>query len=473
MNDQATRALAALATVLLYAAMCVAIGLRERRRRAVHARAAAGLARAPEGRGSPATLVLYATQTGQAQALAWRTAEVLHASGDAVRVLSLDDVDIATLAQARRACVIASTYGEGDAPDGASAFAARFLGARAPNLSTLRYAVLALGDRQYANFCAFGRAVDAWLAGAGAAREFERIEVDNGEPAALARWQAQWSGDALAPADAADAADVAGTANAAEPTQWRLTQRTHLNPGSAGAPIFHLAFEPARTADGAEARAPRWQAGDIARLTLAGDPGRPRDYSIASIPADGQLQLLVRQERHPDGTLGAGSGLLTSAPAPGAMLALALRPHPGFRLGDNAQRPLILIGNGTGLAGLRSHLRARALAGQHDNWLVFGERNHAHDFLCRDEIEAWQAQRVLARLDMVFSRDQAQRRYVQHCLLDASDTVREWLARGAAVYVCGSLHGMAGGVDAALQQIAGAPALRALAAAGRYRRDVY
>jgi sulfite reductase (NADPH) flavoprotein alpha-component len=165
--------------------------------------------------------------------------------------------------------------------------------------------------------------------------------------------------------------------------------------------------------------------------------------------------------------------LLSSTLAIGDSIALRLRQHRNFRLGTNAERPLILVGNGTGLAGLRSHLRARAAAGQHDNWLVFGERNARHDFLYRQEIEAWQASGTLRRLDMVFSRDQAERQYVQHRLLQASEEVRAWLARGAAVYVCGSLQGMATGVDAALRQIAGEPFMRELNADGRYRRDVY
>ena len=86
---------------------------------------------------------------------------------------------------------------------------------------------------------------------------------------------------------------------------------------------------------------------------------------------------------------------------------------------------------------------------------MFGERNAQHDFLYRDEIEAWQAAGVLRRLDMVFSRDQPERLYVQHRLLQAADEVRAWIERGAAIYVCGSLQGMASGVDAALRQIVG------------------
>jgi sulfite reductase (NADPH) flavoprotein alpha-component len=228
-----------------------------------------------------------------------------------------------------------------------------------------------------------------------------------------------------------------------------------------------LAFAPAA------APAPDWESGDIAQLVLAGDPGRPRDYSIASIAADGELQLLVRQEQHQDGTLGAASGLLTSTLSLGDTIQLCLRPHRSFRLGENARRPLLLIGNGTGLAGLRGHLRARAAIGRQDNWLVFGERNERHDFLCRDEIEAWQHSGVLERVDMVFSRDQPERLYVQHRLLQRHKEVRAWVARDAAIYVCGSLQGMAGGVDAALRQIVGETVMGELLSSGRYCRDVY
>lgn len=368
MTEATVRALAAGSTVCAYAGLCLAVYWRERRRNQVLARAAAALA----GDGAEETaLVLYASQTGQAEAIAWQTAGWLRAAGTPVRVMSLNEADTKTLRDASSALFIASTYGEGDAPDGASVFAEQVMGSTA-DFSSLRYAVLALGDRQYASFCGFGRALDEWLHSAGATRTFERLEVDNTDPASLAVWRARCGGDAVAQAEDSSAKTM----------PWRLAARERLNAGSAGAPVYHLAFvAPAGTAA-------QWESGDVAQITIASDPGRPRDYSISSIQTDGELQLLVRQEQHPDGTLGAASGLLTSTLAIGDTVALRLRPHCNFRLEGNAQRPLILIGNGTGLAGLRSHLRARAAARQHDNWLVFGERNARHDFLYRAEIEA-------------------------------------------------------------------------------------
>ncbi|MBO8044564.1 hypothetical protein J6396_43625, partial [Pseudomonas aeruginosa] len=118
--------------------------------------------------------------------------------------------------------------------------------------------------------------------------------------------------------------------------------------------------------------------------------------------------------------------------------------NPGFHRVGGA--PMVLIGNGTGIAGLRSLLREAAHAGEHGHWLLFGERQRAHDFLFADEIEAWQADGHLARVDLAFSRD-GEGGYVQDRLRAAADALRDWMQRGAVIHVCGSLLGMAEGVD--------------------------
>lgn len=456
MTEPHFRMLAAGLVLLAYIGLCVAICVRQRRRQAATAAATAALAGSGD---QPPMLVSFASQTGQAESIAWQTARALHATGVPVRVLPLNELDAPTLGATQRALFVVSTYGEGDAPDGASLFAEQWMGATM-QLPALRYAMLALGDRQYAHFCGFGRALDAWLQAGGAIPLEPCIEVDNGDPAALARWHAAWGGDNPSATASEDGASTAFSG-------WQLVRRELLNPGSQGGPVYQLGLRPPA---GVKAV---WQSGDLVQVALASDPQRPRDYSIASIPSDGEVQLLVRQERHPDGTLGAASGLLTSTLSLGDSVALRVRAHRNFRLDGNVARPLILIGNGTGLAGLRAHLRARAAARQHQNWLVFGERQAAHDYFCRDELDAWQSSGMLQRLDIVFSRDQPETRYVQHRLLQVADELQVWLARGAAIYVCGSLQGMAGGVDAALRQIAGDALVRELIGSGRYRRDVY
>ena len=451
-GSTAARQLAAAAVMLTWLLMCAAIwGMRWRARRRHAGR------RVAPGGASP-VLVAYASQTGFGEQLARQTADALHTAGVPARLRALCHVTADDLAATERALFIASTCGEGDAPDNATLFMRRLMTATA-SLPSLHYGVLALGDREYKQFCEFGRTLDAWLAAAGASPLFERIDVDNANDAALADWQHRLS-------------HLAGTtdlpdwqAPAWEP--WRLVARAHLNDGSAGGPTYHLELEPLSGA------AADWASGDLVQVRAPGDPQRPREYSVASIPADGRVHLLVRQERHPDGRLGVASGWLTEGAAVGSIIDLRLRPHANFRLGDNAARPLILIGNGTGMAGLRGHLRARAAAGQGRCWLVFGERQAAFDVYYRDEIDAWQASGVLACADLVFSRDQPERLYVQDRLRQTAQAVREWVNGGAAVYVCGSLQGLAGGVDAALVEILGQAAVDRLLEQGRYRRDVY
>jgi len=403
-------------------------------------------------------LVVYASQTGNAEYLAQQTAATLNTGGLQARAVCISSLDPAAFTGATRALFIASTYGEGDAPDSAARFAGVTMGSDA-DLSQLHYGVLALGDSSYTNYCGFGRALDAWLGARGATPLFERIEVDRVNGEAIASWQHQLS-------------HLAGTSDAPDweaPAygQWRILERTQLNPGSIGAPLYRLALAPRAGA------LPDWEAGDLVQVCAPRDPDLPREYSIASIPSEGKLELLVRLQRHEDGSAGAASGWLCLDATFDDTVALRVRTHARFRLGENTARPLILVGNGTGLAGLRAHLKARIDAGMADNWLVFGERHAAHDFLCRDELLGWRNGGQLARLDLAFSRDEGGPRYVQHVLAERGDELRTWIARGAAVYVCGSLQGMAAGVHEALVNALGTEALDELAAQGRYRRDVY
>ncbi len=451
------RVLAAAGIVGLYLALCAATVWRERQRRLQTERDAAALA--PAADGATPWLVAYASQTGTAEQIAWQTARALHTAGVPARIVALASLTAEALHEARHALFIVSTYGEGDPPDNAGPFARKLMGEGLP-LAHLSCAVLALGDREYGHFCGFGRTLDAWLQQQGAQPLFARIDVDNGDATALREWQQQL-GHIAGTSDLADwQAPAYGT--------WRLVAREHLNPGSVGEATFHVELAPAEGS--AEAT---WEAGDLAQVRLPADPEHPREYSVASLPADGRVHLLVRQQRRADGSLGMASGWLTEQAVLGDSFDMRLRAHRNFRIGDNAHRPLILIGNGTGLAGLRAHLKARATQAASRNWLIFGERNAAHDSYHHDEITAWKAQGVLERADLVFSRDAPQGRYVQDRLREATDAVRGWLAAGAAVYVCGSLEGMAAGVEAALVGIVGQDGVDRLIEEGRYRRDVY
>jgi len=416
------------------------------------------LARARPSNVAADWLVVYASQTGSAEFLAERTAATLALGGLDARAACISTLDLATLSSASRILFVCSTYGEGDAPDPAARFATQTMDAT-PDLSQLHFGMLALGDITYTNYCGFGRALDAWLRERGATSLFERIDVDRGAPEALAAWQHHLSHLA----GTSDAPDWEAPAYGA----WRIAERTLLNPGSAGAPLYRLALVPQ------EGALPAWEAGDLAQVSAPADPAHPREYSIASVPAEGQLTLLVRLQQRADGTPGAASGWLCTDALETDTIRLRVRTHARFRLGENALRPLIAIGNGSGLAGLRALLKARIDAGTHDNWLLFGERNAAHDFLCRGELEGWRDSGALARLDLAFSRDGSTARYVQHLVAAQADLLRQWVQDGAAIYVCGSLQGMAGGVHDALVEVLGVDMVEAMMADGRYRRDVY
>lgn len=505
------RWIAAAITVVAYAGFCTWVYLR--RRAAWLASSADSGAQAG---GDAAILVAHASQTGFAEQLALQTAEVLRAAGMAVRLVPLGQVTLAELHRFSRALFVVSTTGEGDAPDSAVGFARRVMGSPA-SLNGLDYGVLALGDSGYGRYCGFGYALESWLHRHGARAMFDLVPVDDGDEGALRHWQ-HYLGVLSGSTEMADW-------SAPRYGRWQLVERRLLNAGSPGAPAFHIAM---RCAEG-EAQ---WQAGDIAEvgprngpaeiarcladtdlafdapvvlenapLTLAqalaglalphDEEGRAtlrgraaqelvdalaplphREYSIASLPSDGRLELLVRQTRHADGRLGLGSGWLTEHAALGGDIALRVRINRSFH-SPESDIPLILIGNGTGLAGLRAHLRGRAAAGRHRNWLLFGERTRAHDYFHGGEIDGWLQDGVLARLDLAFSREAGPCRYVQHCVAAAAAELQAWVADGAAIYVCGSLQGMAGGVAAALEDILGRDELERMAEEGLYRRDVY
>lgn len=400
-------------------------------------------------------LIAFASQTGYAEQLAWQTARSLEAARVPMRVRSLAELSLQDLRATDRALFIVSTYGEGDPPDSGLSFANEVLSASAP-LPGLSYGVLALGDRTYRNFCGFGRTLDNWLKRQDAVPLFDLVEVDNADENALRQWRNQLRTIAGVPAC------VEWTTPESEP--WQLAVRQLLNPGSAGNPCFHIELTPPT---GSRIT---WQAGDIAVITLP--DGTTRDYSIASLPTDGSIHILVRQARRPDGTLGIASGWLTQQAGIGTTIPLRVRSNSNFHA-PAPERPLILIGNGTGIAGLRSHLKAREQAGAKRAWLLFGERNARHDWFYREDIERWLRSGVLTRADLAFSRDQPERVYVQHLLQRAGHSVREWVADGAALYVCGSAQGMAAAVEQTLVAALGRDLVDQLIAERRLRRDVY
>ena len=469
---------------------------RRRRKRALReAMGGVGVSILPVG-GAASTLVVFASQTGTAERLARLTAGALP---EAVPV-AIHELDGERLAAARRLLVIVSTYGEGEPPDTARGFVRR-MKAQSWDFSHLDYAVLALGDREYEDFCAFGHEVDRWLHAGGAERLFDLVEMDGDDADAQRQWQQQLAGLG-ARTDQPDWAP-------AQMGQWRLVERWLLNPGSSGEPVFHVALEPLAATDA------DWMAGDIIEIVPQHDPRRieaflassglkdsadlraalatrllpatadvsldpaalrqlaHREYSIASLPSSGRVELIVRLCRAEDGFLGLGSGWLCESAPVGAIFSARIRANPGFHPPQDADAPLVLIGNGTGLAGLLAHLRHRALQGGGPCWLFWGERDPAHDAYHTQELAALLKAGVLERVEHAWSRLPEDRAYVQDKVLAVHGHVRRLAAARASIYICGSMQGMAPAVHDVLERTLGSDTLEEMAESGRYRRDIY
>lgn len=462
-------------------------------------------------------LVAFASQTGAAERIAWLSANALAATGF-VRVAPLGGLTVKDIAEAGTLLVITSTYGAGEAPDSARAFVKKQM-SQTPALKGLDFAVLALGDRKYdATFCGFGRSLDRWLAAGKARRLFDIVCVNGDDDTeAMTRWCEELT--------QLGAKTTVEQLMPGPPQDWVLAERRLLNAGSPGGEAWAIALTPKDPGQ------LHWSAGDIAEIWPRNSQDQveeflrahdfngelsfrwrghwtylhdiiahsrlpkphevegisldwlverlenfaPREYSIASLPDGGRMELLVRKAVKDDGSLGLGSGWLTQNSAVGGIIKLRLRPNPNFHppgASENREGPQILIGAGTGIAGLRVHLLHRQKKRLGEAWLMFGERSRATDLYYADDLAGFAADGTLTRTDLVFSREGAPRRYVQHLVAEAAADIAAWVARGASILVCGGLE-MAAGVQEALVAILGEERLDQMTQNGLYRRDIY
>jgi len=214
----------------------------------------------------------------------------------------------------------------------------------------------------------------------------------------------------------------------------------------------------------------------------------PRLYSIASSPKAnaGEVHLTVaavRYQRRGRVRKGIASTFLAERAAAGVAVPAFVQSAHGFRLPARGEAPIIMIGPGTGVAPFRAFLQERRAQGATGrNWLFFGDRHRAADFLYEEELLDYRRDGFLTRLDLAFSRDQAERLYVQHRMRESSAELWAWLEEGAHLYVCGAAA-MARDVDQALAAIIARQGKRSAAEAKaylatlareqRYQRDVY
>lgn len=528
--------------------------------------------------------ILYASESGNAEALAMRAKKGAQKHGLDARVVDFADADFGLLSKAKNILVFAATWGEGDPPSRAVDFYTALMSDAAPRIEGARFAVLALGDTAYAQFCATGKAIDERLEALGGTRVFARVDLDLD----YAKQAADWTEKALtelAPPDSTGTAtvvhvDFKGGALSADDDEPRFTAENPLTgeistlinlngsgstretwhveiaaddagfsylPGDAIGVIpendAQLALDIAETlglgADGESVRKLRERYDittlsrsfvesyakltgrtDVAALadqkaftTFSADrqlvdffqtysekltpeqlfgllrplPGRL--YSVASSPKahPGEAHLLVgtvRWESHGRKRGGVASTYFADRRRVGDPVRVYVKPNRHFRLPEDGNRPIIMIGAGTGVAPYRAFVEERAeLGAAGKSWLVFGERNFTNDFLYQLEWQDHLASGTLSRIDVAFSRDQPEKIYVQHRLWEQRADILKWVDEGAHIYVCGDEKGMARDVDVTLARIlaeaargddeAGRAKLKELAKAGRYQRDVY
>ena len=216
---------------------------------------------------------------------------------------------------------------------------------------------------------------------------------------------------------------------------------------------------------------------------------QPRLYSISSSPKahPGEVHLCVAVVRYDSlgrPRKGVCSTFLAERVPAGGVVPVFTHSNKAFRLPAGGDTPMIMIGPGTGIAPFRGFLEERqAIGAKGKNWLFFGDQKASTDFLYRDQIERFQKDGLLTRLDLAWSRDQNEKVYVQQRLLEHAREVWDWLEQGGAVYVCGDASRMAKDVDAALHQViecAGGRTpeqaseyVKQLKATKCYQRDVY
>lgn len=214
-----------------------------------------------------------------------------------------------------------------------------------------------------------------------------------------------------------------------------------------------------------------------------------RLYSIASsqLANSDEVHLTIGKvsyETNGRVRFGVCSGSVAGRVNIGDTLPIYVHKNPNFRLPEQADTPIIMIGAGTGIAPYRAFLEEREELGIAGNtWLIFGDQHFVTDFLYQTDWQRWLASGILAQMDIAFSRDTDKKIYVQHKIEEKAQAFYEWLEQGAVIYVCGDEKSMAADVDQTIRRIIEQQGnktpeeakayINELKQHKRYQRDVY
>lgn len=415
-------------------------------------------ARRRKNGGSASILVVHASQTGRASDLAEQLRQQIIAGGRECRLIEADELTPERIATAEYLFFVVSTAGCGEAPDNARRFDL-YIAREGAALGGKSIAILALGDRRYAKFCAFGRRIEAWARQSGGEFLFPLIEVDDLAASDVAAWNRKlalvgFSGIAVQ--------------SDQQQTEWRIAKRiavagpAHDRDGALCSDgLYRLEFAPCT------GLRPAWEIGDLFELQTP--DGHVRDYSVASLPQEGIVALYVRRVVD-QGRLGCGSGHLTEAEVGSDSIRGRIRSHRSYRPAVGGG-PLLAIGAGSGWGGLRPHV-LHALHRSERCHLIFGERVSERESPLLDEIADLHVTGGIEALDLAMSQGGGVGPYVQHVLLDRQTDIREFLGATGRIVLCGRLT-MGEQCLTALAKIMGQNWIERATKSGRIRRDFY
>ncbi|WP_185066965.1 assimilatory sulfite reductase (NADPH) flavoprotein subunit [Vibrio ponticus] len=549
--------------------------------------AAAVVAAKPAGK----LTIIFASQTGNAKGVAEELEHEAKAQGIAVELFDASDYKGKNLAKETHVIVVASTNGEGEAPDNAIELHEFLQSKKAPKLNNLKYGVIGLGDSSYEFFCQTGKDFDAYLAKLGATPFIDRIDCDVDYEAPAKEWRAKaldtvkddLSSGAEAEVVQLPVGQVAtGHAqyNKQNPYTATLLTSQKITGRDSGKDVRHIeidldgsgityqpgdalgvwyqnsselanailgkvglsgvesvdidgdslsihsalvakyeitAANPQLVAKFAELSGSkklqklvedkdklREYAGNtqvidvlaekktkLSAQELVGLLRRltPRLYSIASAQSEVEDEVhltvgVVEYQQGEELRFGGASSYLSHRLEEGGEVKVFIENNNNFKLPQDDNTPVIMIGPGTGIAPFRSFIQERDNRdAEGKNWLFFGDRTFTQDFLYQVEWQKYLKSGLLTQLDVAFSRDQQEKVYVQHRILENGAQVWQWIEEGAYLYVCGDATRMAKDVHEALVSVAqehgklskeqAEEFINNLRKEKRYQRDVY
>ncbi|WP_133406760.1 assimilatory sulfite reductase (NADPH) flavoprotein subunit [Parashewanella tropica] len=534
--------------------------------------------------------IIYASQTGNAKGVAEALKEDASTAGVAVELFSAGDYKGKKLSKESHVIIIASTHGEGEAPDDAIELHEFLQSKKAPKLTNLKYAVIGLGDSSYEFFCQTAKDFDNYLSKLGAEAILPRLDCDVDYDVPATKWRQMALDKVKQTLSVTDtkvvqlplnhAQSVVSAYSKQNPFSATLLTNQKITGRCSGKDVRHIEID----LEGSDLI---YQPGDALGIWYDNDPAladkvitsvgldgsevvevegercslkqaliskfeitaanpqlvtkfaelsgskpltkllenkeqlrryasnhqiidvlteketkltaeqligllrrlTPRLYSIASSQAevDDEVHLTVGLvEYEQDGELrqGGASSYLSSRLEEGDEVKVFVEPNSNFKLPEDDNTPVIMIGPGTGIAPFRAFVQERDNRNaEGKNWLFFGDRTFTEDFLYQVEWQKYLKSGVVTQMDVAFSRDQAEKVYVQHRILEHAAQVWQWLQDGAHVYVCGDANQMAKDVHEALLNVVEQQGeqsreqaeqyLNDLRKNKRYQRDVY